>query len=453
MKWLFLALALMSTAAFADVQDVRIWPAPDGNTRIVLDLTRPLEHSAFDLQSPHRVVLDLNNAGMKKNLNLVSLEGSPVRTLRSGVRDGNGLRFVIELNEAMSFRTFPLPPNEVYGHRLVIDLSPREQRAVSAPSVNASAGKQPITDKTPAPVKQADDYKGGKRDIIIAIDAGHGGEDPGAIGPGRIMEKKVVLAIARELQALLQAEPGFSPVLIRTGDYYLGLRERTVKARKAQADFFVSIHADAFKYPSANGSSVFILSERGATSEAARWLADKENQSDLIGGIKLEDKEDHLAMTLLDLSLTNKRNESIRLGSHILEQMGTISRLHKSQVEEASFVVLKAPDMPALLVETGFISNPKEARRLADSAYQKKMALAIFNGITRYFRDNPPDGSLIASRSPATRSPFSTYVVRRGDTLLDIANREGVALQDIRRANNLKNDRLRVGQQLRIPRS
>ncbi len=448
MKWWMLILSVLSSAAFADVQDVRIWPAPDGSTRIVLDLTKALEHRAFDLSSPFRVVLDISNADMRKNLDQVSLDGSPVRTLRSGRRDARDLRFVIELREPMNFRTFPLLPNDVYGHRLVIDLTPREELRISAPASTHTPAAV-----IPAPVKKAEEYQSRKRDIVIAIDAGHGGEDPGAIGPGRVMEKKVVLAIALELQRLLQAEPGFSPLLIRTGDYYLGLRERTARARKAQADFFVSIHADAFKYPSASGSSVFILSERGATSEAARWLADKENQSDLIGGVKLEDKEDHLAMTLLDLSLTNKRKESIRLGSHILEQMGTISKLHKSQVEEASFVVLKAPDMPALLVETGFISNPQEARRLADSAYQKKMARAIFNGITRYFRDNPPDGSLLASQKPALTSPFSTYVVRRGDTLSDIADREGIALQELRRANNLKNDRLRVGQQLRIPRT
>lgn len=432
--WLLLCL-LLAPLVQADVRDVRIWPEPDGDTRIVLDTTRALDHKAFDLASPYRVVLDISNAKMLKNLDEVVLEGSPIRTLRSARRGDNDLRVVLELREPANFKTFTLPPNDVYGHRLVIDLIARPDSAV----VSAA----------PVPVKKAEEYRNVKRDIIIAIDAGHGGEDPGAMGPGRVMEKRVVLAIAKELQSLLQKEPGFAPFMVRTGDYYLGLRERTEKARKANADFFVSIHADAFKYASASGSSVFILSERGATSEAARWLADKENQSDLIGGIKLEDKEDHLVMTLLDLSMTNKRNESMQLGNHILEQMKHISRLHKSQVEEAAFMVLKAPDMPALLVETGFISNPQEARRLADPNYQKKMAAAIFTGVTRYFRAHPPQGTVLAAQNSS--SSERVYVVRSGDTLSDIASRQGIALQELRRANRLTNDQLLVGQQLRIP--
>lgn len=445
MKWLWLLVWGFCVPALADIKDIRIWPSPDGETRIVLDLTKPLEHKAFDLTAPHRVVLDISNARMLKDPERVDVGNSAIRTLRSARRSGNDLRVVLELREPQAFRTFSLPPNDVYGHRLVVDLTPHPVPQVT------SAGPA-VAPPVPVPVKKADEYRGNRRDVIIAIDAGHGGEDPGAIGPGRIMEKHVVLAIARELQRLLQAEPGFTPLLVRTGDYYLGLRERTRKARQAEADFFVSIHADAFKYPSANGSSVFILSERGSTSEAARWLADKENQSDLIGGIKLEDKEDHLAMTLLDLSLTNKRNESIRLGNHILEQMGTITKLHKPQVEEANFMVLKAPDLPALLVETGFISNPQEARKLADKNYQKRMAQSIFNGIVRYFRQYPPDGSLLAAQREQS-GQLSTYVVRRGDTLSDIANREGVTLQQLRRANDLRNDQLRIGQQLQIPRT
>jgi len=342
---------------------------------------------------------------------------------------------VIDVTEPVTASSFPLVPNNVYSnHRLVVDLE-RIQKA-----------------RVVAPVKKADSYEDNKRDIIIAIDAGHGGEDPGAIGHGRTKEKHVVLAIARELERLLKAEPGFTPYMVRTGDYYIGLRERTSKARKANADFFVSIHADAFKYPSANGSSVFMLSDRGATSEAARWLADKENESDLIGGVSLEDKEDHLAMTLLDLSMTNKRKESMKLGNHILERVGHVSKLHKKQVEEAAFVVLKAPDIPALLVETGFISNPQEARKLADSGYQKKMARAIYSGVTEYFRDHPPHGTLLAAQK-GSAPVFSTYVIRSGDTLSEIAVRNGIAIADLRAANGLKNDSLRVGQRIKIPNS
>lgn len=452
MKWLVSSLLLFITSAYADVKDVRIWPEPGGKTRLVLDLTKPVEHKAFSLESPHRIVVDVQNSQILKNLSEVLLDGSPIKTIRSGRQNASDSRFVLELHSGMDFSTFALAPNELYGHRLVIDLLPR----ANAPQViltgtNTSTALPPVVLSAPTPVKKAEQYSNTKRDVIIAIDAGHGGEDPGAVGPGRVYEKRVVLAIAKELQALLQKEPGFAPFMVRTGDYYLGLRERTQRARKANADFFVSIHADAFQYPSANGSSVFILSERGATSEAARWLADKENQSDLIGGIKLEDKEDHLAMTLLDLSMTNKRKESVGLGNHILEQMGQISKLHKSQVEEASFVVLKAPDIPALLVETGFISNPQEAKRLADSAYQKRMAQAIFNGITRYFRANPPQDSLLAAQKNTNVTRM--YTVRKGDTLSGIAVSQGVDVQKLRKANALKRDQLVVGQNLLIPNS
>lgn len=437
MKWLLPLLVLCSAWVQADVRDVRIWPGPEGNTRIVLDLTKALEHRAFDLSTPSRVVLDISNARMLKDLDQVDLTGSPVRTLRSGLQGQNDLRFVIELREGQEFRTFALPPNDIYGHRLVIDLSPR-------PAPKVVGTQRP---NIPAPVKQASKSPT-TRDVIVAIDAGHGGEDPGAIGPGRVMEKHVVLAIAKELQRLLAAEPGFTPLLIRTGDYYLGLRERANKARAAGADFFISIHADAFKHPSARGASVFMLSDRGASSEMASYLADKENQSDRIGGVKLEDADDHLAMTLVDLTMTNKRKESVQLGSHILEQMNNIAKLHKSQVEEANFMVLKTLSVPALLVETGFISNPQEARALADRNYQKTMAQAIFTGTTRYFRRYPPDNLQLVT-APVT----SVYVVRRGDTLSEIALREGVDVADLRRANELKSDQLRIGQQLQIPRS
>jgi N-acetylmuramoyl-L-alanine amidase len=301
-------------------------------------------------------------------------------------------------------------------------------------------------------IKQAESYEADQRDIIIAIDAGHGGEDPGALGPGRIKEKHVVLAIAKELQRLLDSEMGFTPFMVRTGDYYVGLRDRTEKARKANADFFVSIHADAFKHPSAKGSSVFVLSDRGATSETARFLADKENSSDLIGGVSIGDREDHLALTLLDLSMTATRTTSVQAGEEILKEMGQISKLHKRNVEEASFVVLKSPDMPALLVETGFISNPTEARQLQDKNYQKKMAKAIYNGIKEYFENNPPAGTLIAARKKAA-TKFVDYVVRRGDTLSELAVQSGMDTKALRDLNGLNSNSLRVGQRIRIPNS
>ena len=463
---LFLTLCgLLSLPLQADVKDVRIWQSPD-KTRLVFDLTEPLEHKIFTLNKPDRVVIDLLAAKSLKNVAAIDVTGTNVKAIRSGKRNKKDLRIVLDVNQALSPKSFPLKPNKKYPyHRLVVDLE--NKRAVKA---------------VVSPVKQIKpSHHNAKRNIIIAIDAGHGGEDPGAIGPGRIYEKRVVLAIARQLESLLKKEPGFQPFMVRTGDYYIGLRERTAKARKANADFFVSIHADAFKHPSAHGSSVFVLSERGATSEAARWLADKENESDLIGGVSLEDKEDHLAMTLLDLSMTAKRNSSVQIGSGILKQMGKVSRLHKKQVEEAAFVVLKAPDMPALLVETGFISNPGEAKKLSGRSYQKKMARAIFNGINQYFRSHPPRGTLLASKLAPTQNKTSaqkkapaasswqsvsrsgkpykpssghrTYVVRSGDTLSGIAVKNRVAMSKIRRLNKLKSDNVWVGQKLKIPNS
>lgn len=434
-KFLLLTLLLLTTPAWADVQDVRVWQSPD-KTRLVFDLSAPHEHKIFTLTGPDRVVIDISNARVIPDLSGLDTQSTSIRSIRSARRNQNDVRIVIDVTEPVNASSFPLVPNNVYkNHRLVVDLERVQKTQIVAP------------------VKKADDnYEDNKRDVIIAIDAGHGGEDPGAIGHGRTKEKYVVMAIAKELQRLLEAEPGFTPFMVRTGDYYIGLRERTNKARKANADFFVSIHADAFKEPSANGSSVFVLSERGATSEAARWLADKENESDLVGGVSLEDKEDHLAMTLLDLSMTHKRNASVQLGNNILEQMGKFSRLHKNHVEEAAFVVLKAPDIPALLVETGFISNPAESRKLADPAYQRKMANAIFAGVTRYFRTYPPRGTLLAAQ--AENQPVSgTYVIQRGDTLSDIAVRNGVAINDLRRVNGLKSDQVRVGQSIKIPNS
>jgi len=434
----FFVVILMSLSSWADVSDVRIWQSPD-KVRLVLDLSGPHEHKIFQLTNPDRIVIDLKDAQLKmSSLDGIANDSSEVIRVRSGRRNDNDLRLVVETRSTMQFRSFPLPPAEgVSHHRLVVDLDrPQASAAVSAPDV----------------VKKAESYESDQRDIIIAIDAGHGGEDPGALGPGRIKEKHVVLAIAKELQRLLDSELGFAPLMVRTGDYYIGLRERSEKARKGNADFFVSIHADAFKHPSASGSSVFVLSDRGVTSETARFLADKENSSDLIGGVSIGDREDHLAMTLLDLSMTHKRTASVNIGEEILHEMGKISRLHKKNVEEAAFVVLKSPDMPALLVETGFISNPGEARQLKTSAYQKKMARALFEGIKDYFENNPPAGTLLAARKKAA-TQYIEYVVRSGDTLSELAVRSGMGMSELRELNGLRSNSLRVGQKLRIPNS
>lgn len=433
--WLMLANVMVQ----ADIADVRTWQYPD-KTRVVLDLTRAHEYKVFELSSPPRIVLDINDAKILKALDTIDLSQTPIKSIRSAKRNQNDIRVVFDLEYPLGPpSTSTLSPNEVYGYRIAIDLMAKSPQAVlSAP---------------PKVVKKVEPKSNKPRDLIIAIDAGHGGEDPGAIGAGRTMEKHVVLAIAKELQQLFIKEPGFTPVMVRTGDYYLGLAERIEKARAAKADFFVSIHADAFKTPTASGSSVYMLSHGGASSTASKWLADKENRSDLIGGYRfVEDSESEVNRVILDLSMTNKRSESTLLGQSILKEMGKITKLHKQNVEEAGFAVLKAPDIPALLVETGFISNPQESRLLSTKAHQKKIANALFNGITAYFEKHNPAVNILMVEDTKSSIP-STYVVQSGDTLSTIASRQGVAMHEIKQINNLTQDALRVGQRLLIPSS
>ena len=298
--------------------------------------------------------------------------------------------------------------------------------------------------ETKAPVVK----QSAKRDIIIAIDAGHGGEDPGALGPKRLREKDVVLRIANELNALLKADKGFHPTMIRSGDYYVSLRGRRDLARKRQADLFVSIHADAFKRKEASGASVYALSTRGATSTAASYLAQRENSADLVGGVSLSDKDDVLAGVLADLSMTSTLDTSLKLGDTVLRNVDSVAKLHKSRVEQAGFAVLKSPDIPSILVETGFISNPGEAKKLATSSYQKKMARAIHRGIKDWFLAHPPSGTLIAWQR---QRDGRQYTIARGDTLSGIAQRFNVSLSDLKSRNRISGSKIMVGQKLTIP--
>ena len=326
-----------------------------------------------------------------------------------------------------------LNPIAQYGDRLVIDLFP------------ALGGR-----KAPAAEPKVEQPL---RDIVVAIDPGHGGDDPGAIGPGKTYEKTVVLAIAKALADRVDAEPGFKAVLTRRGDYYVAHRNRTQLARDNQADVFISIHADAWKTASASGASVFAISQRGATSETARWIAEKENRADLIGGVgsvSLDDKDDVLAGVLLDLSMTASLSASLEMGAEVIKSIAPINKLHKMSVEQASFIVLKSPDIPSILVETGFISNPGEARKLRTSAHQKKMAGAIFKGVSTYFRKKPPEGTFLAQRI-AQAPRVIAYKIKSGDTLSEIAQRFRVSQSILRSFNALKSDRLRIGQVLKIP--
>jgi N-acetylmuramoyl-L-alanine amidase len=424
-----LALALLgaSVAWSVEVKDVRLWRAPD-HTRIVFDLSGPVDHTLMVLQNPTRIVLDVANTQLKATLDDLELDETPVKSIRSGVREGDDLRVVLDMSEVVDPRSFALKANEKAGDRLVLDLYDK-----SRPT------------KT---VKRSADQSAGKRDLIIAIDAGHGGEDPGATGPNRLREKHVVLAIAKELHRLLESEPGFDPTLVRTGDYYISLAGRRDIARKRQADLFVSIHADAFKRKEANGASVYALSTRGATSTAARYLAQRENAADLVGGVSLSDKDDVLAGVLADLSMTSTLDTSLKLGDNVLRQMDRVARLHKKNVEQAGFAVLKSPDIPSILIETGFISNPEEARKLSTKSYQQKMARQIFIGIKEWFVLHPPSGTLLASRK---QQGGQQYTIARGDTLSGIAQRFNVSVNELKSQNGLNDTRIMVGQKIMIP--
>jgi N-acetylmuramoyl-L-alanine amidase len=423
----------LSQAWAATVESVRIWRAPD-HTRLVLDLSGPVEHKLFSLDQPRRVVIDIDDARMGSPLTELEFANTPISNLRHGRRNEDDLRVVLDLAEAAKPRSFTLKAHGGKPHRLVIDLYDPETETV----------------KTVENITRQSEH----RDIVVAVDAGHGGEDPGAIGPRRLYEKDVVMAISKELATLINREPGYKAQLVRTGDYYIALYDRRDKARQIRADLFVSVHADAFKDPRARGASVFALSRRGATSETARFLAAKENDADLIGGVggvSLNDKDDVLAGVLVDLSMTANLTNSLQVGSRVLKEMGGITNLHKHQVEQAGFAVLKSPDVPSILVETGFISNPEEARKLNSPAYRSQLANAIFRGVKSYFYETPPAGSYIAWIKQSGGD--IEYVIARGDTLSDIAARHNVSVSDLIQKNGLSSSTIRVGQKLIIPTS
>ena len=424
-----LLLLLLSSAAFAGstVENVRIW-SENNKTRVVLDLSASVQHSIFTLRGPDRLVIDLKDSRLAKSLAAMPQGAGSVRLIRSAVRANGQLRVVLDLNTAVRSRTFTAGPNAKYGDRLVIDLQ------------NASG---------PATVKRASEgYRPG-RDIVIAVDAGHGGHDPGAIGKRKTREKDVALQISRELAARINAEPGMKAVLIRNRDVYVDHRERSAIARRNRADLFVSIHADAVDDRRARGASVYALSLKGASDEAARQLARRENAS--VGGVSLEDKDDVLASVLLDLSQNASLSASLDVGSKVASEMGKVSKMHCRAVQQAGLLVLKSPDLPSILVETAFISNPTEENNLRDKGHQARLANAILAGVRNYYYTNPPPDTQIAMdlrRQPASQV---RYVVARGDTVSEIAERYNVSSAAIRKANKLSNNRIRVGQTLSIP--
>ena len=400
---LILLVSRPGQAGAPSILAVRVWPARD-YTRVTLEHDQPLKFNHQLVKDPERLVVDIE--GVEFNSVLQSLPGKVsetdpnIKLLRAGRFKPGVVRLVIELKGEVRPQVFSLPPVGEYGHRLVLDLYPKEEpdpllallekEAQERDEQVRRAGPKDRPGKDGGAGEKAEEGGDTLRLVTVVLDPGHGGEDPGAIGRGGSQEKAVTLAIARRLKAKIDAVPNMRSALTRDGDYFIPLHQRVAKARRIQADLFVSVHADAFIKPTARGSSVFVLSENGASSSAARWLAQRENAADLIGGVNLGVKDPHLARTLLDLSQTATLNDSLKLGRAVLGELGGINALHKGQVEQAGFAVLKAPDIPSILVETAFISNPEEERRLVDEDYQDRMADAILKGIRRYFAKNPP---------------------------------------------------------------
>ena len=397
---LLLSLLGHGVARAAQIVAVRVWPAKD-YTRVTLENDSKLKATHFTIKDPHRLVVEIEGVDLDTKLKslVAKIQSNDpyIAQVRVGQNRPGVVRLVFDLKEEIQPQVFTLDPVGEYKHRLIFDLYPQTPSDPITELLKKGSTPPIVTEKVPADLPDAaksseDDDKDGQkltRLVTIALDPGHGGEDPGAVGRGGSLEKNVVLSIARRLKARLEQQANVRVMLTRDGDYFVPLNVRVQKARKVQADLFVSIHADAFVEPTARGSSVFALSEKGASSTAARWLANKENAADLIGGINIRSKNQHLASVLLDLSTTAQINDSLKLAKSVLGEIGTINRLHKAQVEQAGFAVLKAPDIPSILVETAFISNPEEEARLSDENYQDQMADALMRGIRKYLLKHP----------------------------------------------------------------
>jgi len=429
--YIIIALLLVTAQvkAATTVENVRIW-AENGKTRVVLDLSKPSTHNIFTLRGPDRLVIDLKEGRLAPALdNLPNGVGS-VKTIRSGVLANGQLRVVLDLTEDVRSRSFTAGPNPQYGDRLVIDL----ERTGSLQTV-----------------KRASEAYNPGRDIIVAVDAGHGGHDPGAIGQARTREKDVALSVSRELAARINAEHGMRAIMVRTGDYYVDHRRRMEIAHQSGADLFVSIHADAVRDRRANGATVYALSLKGASDEEARLLAERENKSVHIGGVSLDGKDEVLASVLLDLSQNAALSASLDVGAKVIGELNRIVKVRRKTVQQAGLLVLKSPDMPSILVETAYISNPSEEKLLRNKAHQSKLAKAILAGVRNYFYANPPPDTQIAMDVRRAPAGHVRHKIARGDTVSELAERYDVSPAAIRSANKLSNDNIRIGQVLSIP--
>ena len=432
LRLIVMGLMLLTPAvgnADTTVENIRVW-AENGKTRVVMDLSRPAVHNIFTLREPDRLVVDLKNGRLSDSLVRLPNGTGSIKAIRTGVRANGQLRVVLDLNEVVRSRSFTAGPNDRYGERLVIDL--QRQGSLQA-------------------VKRASEAYVQGRKIVIAVDPGHGGHDPGAVGRARTKEKDVALAVGQLLASRINAERGMRAILVRTGDYYVAHRERAEIARRNKADLFVSIHADSIDDRRARGATVYVLSLKGASDEAAKRLAQRENASGLVGGVSLADKDPVLASVLLDLSQNAALSASLDVGSHVIKELGKVGTVHRRKIQQAGLLVLKSPDVPSILVETNFISNPNEEKKLKNRSHQSKLASAILAGIRGYFYENPPPNSQIAMDLKRTPTKPVRHVISRGDTLSDIAARYDVSMSAIRAANKLSGDRIRIGQILRIP--
>lgn len=410
-------------AAQVAVDGVRLRVSSD-YTRVVFDISAQADYRLFTLHNPERVVIDIQQADWAlDSIRKLQPKGF-VRNLRSA-KKGEALRLVLDADRKVRSKSFLLKPGRSYGHRLVVDLYSHQK----------------------GPIKAVKPSKLGYRDVVVSVDAGHGGKDPGATGKNGTKEKHITLAVARKLVSRINQQKGMKAVLVRKGDYYLNLRQRIRKAREQQADLFISLHADAFTNPNVKGSSVYILSERGASSEAAKWLANKENSVDkLMGGVGLNDKDDLLKSVLLDLSQSATIEASADFAQNTLRALKRVGKVHRRRVERAGFAVLKSPDIPSILVELAFISNPTEEKNLNSRYHQDKIVKAITFGIERYLRKRPPDNTLFAVRNRSR-----PHTIKRGDTLSGLAQRYQISSSRLKNINGLETDILNIGQVLMIP--
>ncbi|MEX2130060.1 MAG: N-acetylmuramoyl-L-alanine amidase [Pseudohongiellaceae bacterium] len=426
-----------SAVRAADIEEIRLWHAPD-HTRLVFDLSSAISYKLFTLDNPARVVIDIEDSRLLANLSGLDLADSPLRGIRAAPRDNTNLRVVLDLGAAVDHSSFTLGANGEFRDRLVVDLYDESSATGIAGSVKT------------IPVVESD-----RRDVRVAVVAGHGGEDPGAPSyDGKIWEKNVTLAVARAIKDRLQQIPGYTPVMIRDGDYSIALQERPVIARDRRVDIYLSIHADSYRGQGAEGVTIYALSGETADRENARRIEQKENRADLLGGVagdtRIADIDDDLALTLLDLSMTWSIEQSVTLGNHILGSLDRVTTLRKDKVQGGNLWELRSPDIPSILIETGYLSNPAEARKLVTRSYQEQLADAIVRGVMHYFYENPPPGTLIAWQKENGIIP-SEYIVKRGDSLSEIAQRHRVNLSSLRQANNINGDRIMVGQVLKIP--